>query len=937
MTARSLARCTTLALLSLGLALPARAGSLDQTSVIVLCWETVEGAPSSSCGLERHLLRVLADEGALLVDNDQAATVRATLSPEKLQSPAALKGVNLFDAEVVIIATVDTAKLGQLGSVQSFGGRFLIRVIDVARGRILATVDGEATARATSALDGPKAASDVFMKSGAEARLRAALQKAKDAPRDVEVWVFDVPSLQEVKLVEAALGRVDGVASFQRVAFQGGIAKLRAQLQPKTAGSGPDDVAAALAADEVGLVVQGATGAMIQLAWDPGAKLKVRALLQTSTGSAVPKWINDSAADVAAGQLMATGFVQVERSSTAAHDVVVDLTTIADKRGRALRITGQLRRPGSSKSLGAQVATANEATWADAQAALVAKLMDGFRSYLAKHPGELSTFQRLKAAPETVELEVTPLTAGGVVRAAELSALLQTGIADVRLGTRLDDVRVRGRLVDRTALGAAVSMAPGEKAARLRLVDEHDAALVARLDDVTRPTPVTLEVQVEGRIGDRLYRRVVHAPLVVHPENTVELDRLASFDAVVDAAAPWGLELLSRTAEARSAPTPEIGNAARICQALAQHGIRPSPSSSWGQQRLDVVAPPLRTLSSGSGDPGALAVVLASALSSAGVDAVLVRAGPALLVGYFPGLPAQAWPLLSSAEQGSLLVDGRRFFPIDPTALRAGLFAATRAGGTALRQAKADVVVGAVLRGRGTAAVRGPALSSSPVQAASAERVLVFGVQAAAAVDAPLATTVLDDVTRALGAIDGLAVISRTDIQTMISAEAERQLLGCDQASCFAELSQAVGARYIVTGSVGRVGERPTIALSVLDTTELRALARQDVPAGVVDVQASVATASRRLGVALVTGLGRPLSADLAWRAHLDELALAKELSPQARVRLLAFAGELDDARALLAHIPDKAARTRATDNLSRLAASTSTKPPYLLAHTLAW
>ncbi|HYI01232.1 hypothetical protein, partial [Hyalangium sp.] len=75
-----------------------------------------------------------------------------------------------------------------------------------------------------------------------------------------------------------------------------------------------------------------------------------------------------------------------------------------------------------------------------------------------------------------------------------------------------------------------------------------------------------------------------------------------------------------------------------------------------------------------------------------------------------------------------------------------------------------------------------------------------------------------------------LKVLTQKDIETMLSTERQRQLLGSGSCStkgpCLEELSNAVGARFVVTGRLDRFGDKYLLTLSLLDTFSGRGLAR---------------------------------------------------------------------------------------------------------------
>ncbi|MHB1844264.1 MAG: hypothetical protein ACYCWW_05455, partial [Deltaproteobacteria bacterium] len=74
-------------------------------------------------------------------------------------------------------------------------------------------------------------------------------------------------------------------------------------------------------------------------------------------------------------------------------------------------------------------------------------------------------------------------------------------------------------------------------------------------------------------------------------------------------------------------------------------------------------------------------------------------------------------------------------------------------------------------------------------------------------VDPSLASTVTDALTEDLGRRGHYEVLGRAELHAMAGGTAERQKLGCEgDASCLAELGGALGAQWLVAGSVGKLG-----------------------------------------------------------------------------------------------------------------------------------
>ncbi len=82
-------------------------------------------------------------------------------------------------------------------------------------------------------------------------------------------------------------------------------------------------------------------------------------------------------------------------------------------------------------------------------------------------------------------------------------------------------------------------------------------------------------------------------------------------------------------------------------------------------------------------------------------------------------------------------------------------------------------------------------------------------------------------------------VLSSRDVQTVLSAERKRQLLGqCAESdeSCASDLGDSLGARFVLTGSLSKLGDTYELALTVLDTVKGRRVGRSTRLSGSLDV-----------------------------------------------------------------------------------------------------
>lgn len=70
------------------------------------------------------------------------------------------------------------------------------------------------------------------------------------------------------------------------------------------------------------------------------------------------------------------------------------------------------------------------------------------------------------------------------------------------------------------------------------------------------------------------------------------------------------------------------------------------------------------------------------------------------------------------------------------------------------------------------------------------------------------------------------AVVGTDEIQSLLGLERKKQLLGCDDSGCLAEIGGALGVERALTGTVSRLGEALLLNLSLLDLPHARVVAR---------------------------------------------------------------------------------------------------------------
>ncbi len=121
----------------------------------------------------------------------------------------------------------------------------------------------------------------------------------------------------------------------------------------------------------------------------------------------------------------------------------------------------------------------------------------------------------------------------------------------------------------------------------------------------------------------------------------------------------------------------------------------------------------------------------------------------------------------------------------------------------------------------------GPTSSSAPFETM---KVLVLDFRADGA--APSTTRVVrDEIAIDLGHDKRFEVLTSEDLRRTVSVESDREQAGCTSESCLAELGAAMGARYIVHGSVGVLGSSTVVQLNLFDTKAAKAIDRESAEA----------------------------------------------------------------------------------------------------------
>lgn len=154
-------------------------------------------------------------------------------------------------------------------------------------------------------------------------------------------------------------------------------------------------------------------------------------------------------------------------------------------------------------------------------------------------------------------------------------------------------------------------------------------------------------------------------------------------------------------------------------------------------------------------------------------------------------------------------------------------------------------------------------------------RIAIMDLKATSGFPDELTGSITDVMTEALDRQGVFKPISTRDIARMMDFEVQKQNLGCtDDTSCLAEMVGAMGAQYLVTGSISLLGDQYLLQLQLFDIDNARVMRResrdyQGAPSGLL-----------KLAEGAVQALVRDLLAESAGQLEV------KASEPEATVRV---------------------------------------------------
>ena len=121
-----------------------------------------------------------------------------------------------------------------------------------------------------------------------------------------------------------------------------------------------------------------------------------------------------------------------------------------------------------------------------------------------------------------------------------------------------------------------------------------------------------------------------------------------------------------------------------------------------------------------------------------------------------------------------------------------------------------------------------PAPAAAVPPSSAKPRLVVLALDSGGGIEPAVVSSLSEAVAAAAARTQLFEVTTQKDISTLLGLERQKQLLGCsDEAqSCLAELAGAIGARFVVSGSVTRLGDAYQLNLQTLDTVRTQTLGR---------------------------------------------------------------------------------------------------------------
>ena len=106
---------------------------------------------------------------------------------------------------------------------------------------------------------------------------------------------------------------------------------------------------------------------------------------------------------------------------------------------------------------------------------------------------------------------------------------------------------------------------------------------------------------------------------------------------------------------------------------------------------------------------------------------------------------------------------------------------------------------------------------SSEKKAPHKIKISLMDLKAESGIDPGVVSLLYELVLTEFQTYSNLSVISKADISSMVQFETEKELAGCTDSSCMAEIGGALGVDKIVMGSIGKLGSSYVVTLKLIN------------------------------------------------------------------------------------------------------------------------
>jgi hypothetical protein len=181
--------------------------------------------------------------------------------------------------------------------------------------------------------------------------------------------------------------------------------------------------------------------------------------------------------------------------------------------------------------------------------------------------------------------------------------------------------------------------------------------------------------------------------------------------------------------------------------------------------------------------------------------------------------------------------------------------------------------------------------TASSAKAARKPKLAILEIRSAGNVDAREVSGLAGLIAAEAGRFD-VQVIAGSDLSALVGLEKQKQLLGCSEGICLAEIGGALGVHFLLSAEVSHIGTVWLLSLALLDVAKARAVER--VARKAPDMTGLVAAASEATG-ALVTAIAPRKAASTGPAAEAQPApapgiaADAVARSPSSGRRILAY------------------------------------------------